>query len=176
LRDVDSDRVGSASQFVEVPDIKKKRLVLSGLLLRPESQRAGSRGPNPLPQQGQNAGEQVEDSDPLAAMARRKFQPGSVMNYGLAIYNAQVDKATGKPSLLIQTRLFKEGKLVYAGQQIAFDPGNQVDLKRLEAGGAIQLGTQMAPGEYVLQVIVIDPLAKSKDSLATQWIDFEITK
>jgi hypothetical protein len=34
----------------------------------------------------------------------------------------------------------------------------------------------MAPGEYVLQVIVIDPLAKSKNSLATQWIDFEITK
>jgi VWFA-related protein len=176
LRDVDSDRVGSASQFVEVPDVKKKRLVLSGLLLRAESPRAGSGGPNPPPQQGQNVSEQLEDSDPLAAMARRQFQPGTVMSYGLGIYNAQVDKATGKPNLLIQTRLFKEGKLVYAGQQIAFDPGNQVDLKRLEAGGAIQLGTQMAPGEYVLQVIVTDPLAKSKDSLATQWIDFEITK
>src|SRR5213082_835238 len=34
LRDTATDRIGSASQFVEVPDLKKNRLSLSGLALR----------------------------------------------------------------------------------------------------------------------------------------------
>jgi hypothetical protein len=34
----------------------------------------------------------------------------------------------------------------------------------------------MSPGDYILQVIVTDPLAKEKYRTATQWIDFEIVK
>jgi hypothetical protein len=34
----------------------------------------------------------------------------------------------------------------------------------------------MVPGEYVLQLIVTDALAKEKRRVATQWIDFEIVK
>jgi hypothetical protein len=49
-------------------------------------------------------------------------------------------------------------------------------MKRLTAGGALQLGTEMPPGEYILQVIVTDLLAKEKNRTATQWIDFEIVK
>src|SRR5207244_895296 len=33
VRDVGSKRVGSASQFVEVPDLKKKQLALSGIVI-----------------------------------------------------------------------------------------------------------------------------------------------
>ena len=33
LRDASSERVGSASQFIEVPDIKKNRLTLSGIVV-----------------------------------------------------------------------------------------------------------------------------------------------
>jgi len=36
--------------------------------------------------------------------------------------------------------------------------------------------TTIAPGEYVLQVIVTDRLAKEKYRSATQWIDFEIVE
>ena len=36
------------------------------------------------------------------------------------------------------------------------------------------LDRDMTPGEYVLQVIVIDKLAKSKFSTVTQSMDFEI--
>ena len=34
----------------------------------------------------------------------------------------------------------------------------------------------MTPGEYVLQIIVTDALAKEKHRTATQWMDFEIVK
>ena len=34
----------------------------------------------------------------------------------------------------------------------------------------------MQPGEYVLQIVVTDLLAKDKYRVATQWMDFEIVK
>ena len=33
LRDVAGDRIGSASRFINVPDVKKRKLTLSGLLI-----------------------------------------------------------------------------------------------------------------------------------------------
>ena len=44
------------------------------------------------------------------------------------------------------------------------------------AGGSLLLGADLQPGEYILQVIVIDKLAKEDHRMATQWIDFEIVK
>jgi hypothetical protein len=44
------------------------------------------------------------------------------------------------------------------------------------AGGGLQLGTDMAVGEYVLQITVTDRLASEKHKTTTQWLDFEIVK
>jgi hypothetical protein len=38
----------------------------------------------------------------------------------------------------------------------------------------MQLGAKISPGDYVLQVVVTDKLAKEKYRVATQAMDFEI--
>jgi hypothetical protein len=38
----------------------------------------------------------------------------------------------------------------------------------------MQLGDKITPGDYVLQVIVTDKLAKEKYRMATQSMDFEV--
>jgi hypothetical protein len=53
---------------------------------------------------------------------------------------------------------------------------NQADMKRITVGGGLQLGADLAPGEYVLQTTVTDQLADEKHRIATQWIDFEVVK
>lgn len=165
LRDEATGRIGSASQFVEVPDVSKDRLMTSGLLIRGI----------PLDQylKGLTA---TEDSDPMANTSVRQFRTGTALVYALTIYNAKIDKTAGKPNLTIQARLFRDGELVFTGNEVPFDIRDQADPKRLAGGGAIQLGTSMAPGEYVLQIVVSDLLAKNKHSAATQWMDFEIVK
>ena len=75
-----------------------------------------------------------------------------------------------------QMRLYREGQEIFTGRVQPFDATSQADLKRLQTGGAIQLGTNLPPGEYVLQIVVTDPLAKEKYRTAAQWIDFEIVK
>ena len=74
-------------------------------------------------------------------------------------------------------RMFRDGKLIFTGKVQPVDVNGQTDLARVAAGGALRLGTDMSPGDYVLQIVVTDLLAKdSKRRTATQWIDFEIAK
>ncbi|MGD0871440.1 MAG: hypothetical protein ABSB88_17950 [Bryobacteraceae bacterium] len=46
--------------------------------------------------------------------------------------------------------------------------------KHLVAAGTMKLSAQMQPGDYVLQVIVIDKLSGDKHPMATQSTDFEV--
>ncbi len=173
LRDNESDRVGAATQFIEVPDIKKNRLLVSGILLKGITQESFNRKIAKASSGVASNDSTEEATPPGAGVGVRRFERGQVMEYGFAIYNAHLD-AGGKPNLQTQVRLFRNGQQIFSGEVKPFDATNQPDLKRLTAGGAMQLGTEMEPGEYVFQVIVTDPLAKEKYRTATQWIDFEI--
>ena len=167
LRDTASGRMGSATQFIEVPDIEKERLMTSGMLIKGM----------PLDRYlSQGGDERAEDSDPMANTSVRQFRTGTAMVYALAIYNARMDKTSGKPNLTIQARLYRNGELVFTGKEVPFELREQADPKRLGGGGAIQLGTEMKPGEYVLQIVVSDLLAKEKHRVTTQWMDFEIVQ
>jgi hypothetical protein len=173
LRDATSAKVGSASQFIEVPDLNKGRLALSGIVVRaidPAKQEAAQSG------QGAAAASegQAAENDPQGNPAVRVFHLGRQMVYAYQILNAQVDRATQKPQLVTQVRLFRDGKQIYAGKPAPFDPAPQTDWKHLLAAGRLRLGRPLVPGEYVLQVVVTDPLAKEKYRTATQWIDFEV--
>ncbi len=173
VRDVASERVGSASQFVEVPDIKKNRLTLSGLMVRGTTLQAYQKTPGASAPQGDD--DTTDDTDARATPAVRQFKSQLVMLYGFVIYNAQ-QPGGRQPQVQTQVKLFRNGQPVFTGKETPLDLTNQTDPKRLTAAGAIQLGTQMEPGEYVIQVIVTDLLAKEKNRVATQWTDFEIVK
>ncbi|HEX8284930.1 MAG TPA: VWA domain-containing protein [Pyrinomonadaceae bacterium] len=168
VRDAANERVGSASQFIEVPDLKNERLALSGIFMTA----ADATDPAAPKKEGENAG----GTDPLRDATVRRFRQGSAVDFRYHIYNAKVERATGRPQLKTQTRLFRDGQPVYASALLPYEPGPPTAPSRLEGGRRLQLGTQLPPGEYVLQVVVTDELAKGKGRTATQWIDFEILK
>ena len=176
LRDVPTQRVGSASQFIEVPDMKKNRLALSGILMSGMPPQLAQKNGVAVSAQSGSSDDSLVASDPDAGADVRRLKRGLVVVYSYAIYNAQIDNTTGKPQLKIQVRMFLDGKQVFGGKETPFDASNQPDLKRLAMTGAFQLGSLMAPGEYVLQIIVTDALAKEKYNVASQWTDFEIVK
>lgn len=178
VRDATSEQVGSASQFIEVPDMGKKRLTVSGIIVNGYEPKAAGSEPRAAQAASAGAGSEgtQEELDPQAGAAVRRFRQGMIMNYGYVIYNAQLDKATRRPQLQTQIRIFREGQPVFNGSLKPLDAGGQPDLARLVAGGGVKLGSDMIPGEYVLQVVVTDLLAKDNRRTATQWIDFEIVK
>jgi VWFA-related protein len=185
VRDQASERIGSASQFIEIPNLDKNRLALSGVILggidpaaakvKPVDEAATPAAATAPTPQGANQTESAADIyDPQASPAVRRLRRGMILEYGYVIYNAQTDHATNRPQLLTQVRLFRDGQQVFAGKELPFNPVNQPDMKRLIAGGRVRVGSDLIPGEYILQVIVIDQLAKEKYRTATQWTDFEI--
>ncbi len=161
LRDQASGKLGSSSQFVEVPDLKKSRLELSGIMI------------STLTNNQNNAS---QPADPARSAAVRQFHAGETLRYGFVIYNARLDQNASQPQLQTQVRLFRNGEPVFTGKLQPFPLNNPPDLARLAAESSIQLGAEMIPGEYVLQVIATDLLADEKHRTATQWIDFEIVK
>jgi VWFA-related protein len=165
LHDQNSERLGSASEFVEVPDLTKGRLALSSILLRADAGGA-------LAYADQAEG-QVADSNPAVAAALRVFKPGAPLYYQYLVFNAQAD-AEHKTNLEVQTRLFRAGSQIYASQPMLPRVSGEVSSGRLMAGGHLTLATGVAPGEYVLQVLLTDKQAKEKYQIASQWIDFEV--
>jgi VWFA-related protein len=182
LRDSGSEHVGSASQFIEVPDVKKNRLVISGVLLVTGVDPSAANNQSVVGGAAANQQPLTPSKDPEAwaslanSAATRQFKPGQILQYSFMIYNSRLDKATGQPQLSTQLRLFRDRQLVFTGKNTNVDSKNQADLKRITIEGAIKLGSEMGPGEYVLQIIATDPLAEEKYRVATQWIEFEITK
>ena len=154
--DESSERLGSATQFIEVPDLRKNRLELSGISINGEYDKGG----NP-------------EAVALASHALRRMRRGMVLNYAYAIYNAKLDGGN-RPQLTTQIKLFYEGQPILVGKEAPLTDAQAANSKRIFAGGAIDLGANLKPGEYVLQVIVTDKLAKEKHQTTTQWINFEV--
>lgn len=156
VRDESSKRLGSATQFIEVPDIRKNHIALSGISMNGEYERGGKNAAN------------VQ-----ASPALRHMQRGMVLNYGYAIYNPKLDPSN-RTQLNTQVKLYHDGQEVFTGKESRLTEQQNSKTKRVFAGGSIDLGANLKPGEYVLQVIVNDMLAKEKNRLATQWLNFEI--
>lgn len=172
VRDAASERVGSAGQFIEVPNIGKGRLTLSGITLD-EAASAQTNAAGAEPQGSAPVGDAIA-YDPQGSPALRRFRRDTVLEYGAAVYNPKRDKATGRPSLKTQVLIFRDGQQVFAGQPQTLAAGQVIDAQRAMVGGRLRLGSAFPPGEYVLQLVVTDELAGEKRRTATQWIDFEV--
>jgi len=161
IRDTSTEEVGTASQFIEVPDVSKGRLTLSSIVIR-ELGNLQQRQPDQA--EGQVAAQNIQGTP-----AVRVFRQGQTLVYGYEILNA-----AKSPHLEAQSRLFRDGKQVFEGKNMPLTAQILPDGKRMVGGGNLKLGAAIAPGDYVLQLTVTDTLAKEKYRSATQWIDFEI--
>jgi VWFA-related protein len=173
VRDHLSGKLGSANQFIEIPDVKKARMSLGGIVVRGYDSRSDA---------GQSARQvaaategKVEESNPQASPAVRRFERGMALDYAYIIYNAKTRKETGRPHLETRVRMFRDGKEIFATRPSEYDGSGQSDPKQIVAGGRLLLGGDLAPGEYALQVVVVDKAEKDPRPVA-QWIDFEIVK
>jgi VWFA-related protein len=130
--------VGSASQWVEVPDLSMRRLALSDLFLSPAGEGGGRAGH-------------------LPASLWRRFPVGSEIDVVLYVYNATTGGG-GDIDLALRFRLVRDGRLVHEFQPrpVASDP---VGSPARVAGGARLSLAGLPPGEYELRAVVEDRAA-----------------
>ncbi|HKS10787.1 MAG TPA: VWA domain-containing protein [Pyrinomonadaceae bacterium] len=145
-RDEKSGRVGSAHAWIEVPDLTKKQLTISSLLL-------GERAPT-LTNVADNS-----DSSPVALSASHRFQRDSTLRFLVFVYNMASAPADQKPDVAVQVQVLRDDQPVITTAVRKLNTEGVLDMTRLPYAAEIPL-SDLGPGRYVLQVSVIDRVAK----------------
>lgn len=158
IRDPSNGKLGSAGQFINIPDLSKKRLALSGVVMTVPA--------NSVPEKPERMAPEVNQSP-----SARRYPQGGLFDYGAAIYNAKTDPKTGKANLMMQVEIYQDGKAIYQSVPRQVESSGAGD--RLDCGGRLTIAS-LPPGDYLFHLIVTDTLAKSKYARADQWVDFGI--
>lgn len=147
-RDEKTGRVGSAIQWIVIPDLTKSQLTLSSVLL---------------------GGQVLEDkSTPHVQLSvDHTFPRMSQLGYWVFVYNAKRD-ASGKPQISVLTQVLRNGHSVMSSLRKVSNTGP--DLERIPFGEELALNT-LVPGKYDLKVTVTDGVTGASTS---QVADFTV--
>jgi hypothetical protein len=171
VRDAASERIGSASQYVQVPDTRKGQMAITGIFLNLAPQELVS------PKVAQPSAEGKEgkvEAWSEGGPAVRRYRPGQGIVYGYAVINPKLKGSAKEFQVGCQLRLFSNGKLFYTGQYSHTLSKSKTDPTRLVGGGLISLDRRLIPGEYLMQIVVTDENAGKKKPPVAQWVDFEV--
>ncbi len=160
VRDVNTNKIGTASQTIALPNFDKKDVNLSGIVMQ-----------NYTAQEWQNLQTGKPPTDAATRMqantAQRKFKKGTVLSFNYAVYAAPSLRSKSQA----QFTVFKDGKELFKGAPEDLTLAAPGKMQRINKGGAFLLGTEMAAGRYVLQIAVSGDAVKEPQ---TQQIDFEL--
>jgi VWFA-related protein len=189
-REAKHGRAGSSFQWIEIPDLASKTLALSSLVVG-ESKLPGSEPP-PVVDPSKPGAEQNPFGE-VRLNVDHRFSRTSNLRFLTFVYNAigtanvvaaeqlPRDGTTNGgalapsslgpgPDLAVQVQVFRDNEPVITDPLHKISVAGVTDLSRLPYAADLTLST-LQPGRYVLQVTVIDRLAKSS---ASQRFTFEV--
>ena len=142
-------RIGSASTWIEVPDLSKKGVALSSIFIT-DSQRGGSipdtrEGAAPVPV--------VED---VAAIVYRRFARKGHLEFLVFAYNAGIGEK-GVPDAAIQSQVYAGNQLVIASPLNPFAAAERSSELPYHARLSLE---SFEPGSYELRLVAIDRTTK----------------
>jgi VWFA-related protein len=152
-RDNQSGRVGSAQQWLEIPDLSLHRLSLSSLLLGLQKVGTTKIGAAETPQ--------------VQFSTDHRFARNSRLRFITFIYNAGLSHdGQARPNIWLQARLWRGGQIVKS-LPIKSVPVETRDLLRIPFGDEMSLDSVPA-GQYILEITVDDQIAKTSASQQTK--------
>jgi VWFA-related protein len=184
--DVKNGTRGSAHQWIAIPDLQSKELVMSSLIVgekRAEAEAATPAKPDPTETQAPAAIRQVTIN------VDRRFARSSYLRFLTFIYNATTTSVAAPPAevqpggttvntsvmkiptpdLAVQVQVFRDNEPIITAPLHKID-AEGTDARRVPYAADVRLD-DLQPGAYVLQVTVIDRPGKSSTS---QKISFHI--
>lgn len=162
-----TNKMGSSNQFVEIPNLKKEGLTLSGVVL--ENMTASQWEMFSSSSAFDNS---AGKTDPIEDTSKRRFKRGTVLRFGVEVYNSKL--RPDQMQVNLQARLYKEDKLVYQSKETPIKDSSEIFEEQAVFTDAVKLGEQLEPGDYIVQVVAIESVGKKK--IATQWVQFEVVE
>ena len=106
VRDADSGQTGSATAFLEVPDLKRPVIALSSVMLSDN---------DPARLQALEAKGVIGAGTP----ATRVFASGAALNYDCQVFGTHTEKTSGKQHIEVEVHLFRGPERIFTGHPIA---------------------------------------------------------
>ena len=155
-RDEKSGRTGSAHAWIEVPDLSKKKLTMSSLLLgeRPQATMTNVSTPGGV--------------SPVALSASHRFHRESTLRFLLFAYNTVFSSVDQKPDVAVQVQVVRDDQPVITTALRKISTDGALDLLRLPYAAEVPL-SGLQPGRYMLHVTLIDRISKQSTSRQTHF-------
>src|SRR5690606_13014325 len=160
LKDLNSGNVGTIAQGITVPYFPAEQLATSSLIVADLIE--------PLPSRQVGAGQFVLGSLKVRPSVSEEFRQDQQLHYWLQVYNLAIDEQTLKPSARIETLITRDGQEVQRTTETTEELSGAA--QQLTLNKAIPMA-DFAPGEYSIQVRVIDNLT---DNVISQSAGFTV--
>jgi VWFA-related protein len=147
VRDAKTGRAGSAHAWFDIPDLTKKKLTISSLLL-------GERTQSTMTNISTTGA-----INPVALSGSHRFRRESTLRFLVFAYNAAPSPTDQKPDVAIQVQVIRDDQPVITTALRKIGADAFTDLTRLPYAAEIPL-THLQTGRYLLQVSVIDRVSK----------------
>jgi len=155
-RDDKSGLAGSAYAWVEIPDLSKKQLTMSSVLL-------GEKIEHPVT----NASD-TTTANPVSLSASHRFKRDSTLRFLIFAYNTKPSPADQKPDVAVQVQVIRDDQPVVTTAVRKIGTDGVEDLTRLPYAAELAM-SGLLPGRYVLRVSVIDRVAKQSTTQQTHF-------
>ncbi len=164
-RDDKSGNVGSAHSWIEIPDLGKKQLIMSSLLL---GEKLPARLKTSSDADDLSPASDADDLSPVALSASHRFGRESTLRFLLFAYNTKISQADQKPDVAVQVQVIRDDQPVITTALRKITTDGVSDLARLPYAAEIPLH-ELLPGRYLLRVSLIDRVAKQSTSRETHF-------
>jgi VWFA-related protein len=160
VQDKGSGKLGSAYQYVEIPDLKNGHLALSNIFVTNHDKAADT---NLQPSEGRTG----------IRAALGIYSPGECIQYAAVIYNAKFSQE--RPAdLESNVVLYREGAEIFRSKAEKVALSDVHDFKRIPLKGELFLDAATKPGDYVLRLQIWDKQVNGNQNRASQTLSFEV--
>ncbi len=175
--DVKTGVSGSAYDWIEIPDLQTRTLALSSLIVGERSEESLDR-----PDPSSNDAAKPAELRQVNLSVDHRFARSSSLRFLTFIYNATNSSApsstatppattpAASPDLAVQVQVFRDDQPIITAPLHKISLDGQTDFQRVSYAADVLLN-DLSPGQYLLQVTVIDRIAKAS---ATQKISFQV--
>jgi len=172
ILDKEAGKVGSAYQFLEIPDVGRREPALSNTFILT--------GVDDLGWMLSDAGKTISEGVffpvyqevELRSPALRTYMPGDGLQTLTVLYNADL-RAISRSEIKTHSVLYRDGKEIHRGEQAPITSAGVDAQKNIPILQRLAITPNMQPGQYVLQLEITD---KNNKVVASQTTSFTVTE
>jgi len=176
VQDANSSKLGSAYQFLEIPDLSKKDMALSNIFMLTSADDLTWMFSDTTKEIDKGVFFLMFQGEGVRSPALRTYLPGDNLQTLAMLYNVDA-KALARSEIETQTILYKDGVEFMHGEPTPITPDKVDNLGSIPLLNRLTVGTNMPPGDYVLQILATEKKnGKKKEGVTSQTLGFTVVE